>query len=206
MQFTSCSNTQNQKNGIRASQGAILHQCVEDTSQAVWQQSGKSKVKCHNCDKIGHIAKNCKEEAKSQASKSGGKCGFCGGPKLCKAKECKAIDSKCAGCNKFGHFKKCCNANTRAKARDSKDPKISQIDQTEDDIQTLVLIRLAERKVEKKSRQRELKANARKVEVVVENNEEVITINHINHLPGTAPQTARSIVWCNKVNRFVQKA
>ena len=118
-------------NGIRASEGAILHQSVEETSQTVWQQSGKSKVKCHNCDKIGHIAKNCKEEAKSQASKSGGKCRFCGGPKLCKAKECKAIDSKCDGCNKFGHLKKCCNANTRAKARESKDPKISQIDEND---------------------------------------------------------------------------
>ena len=30
---------------------------------------------------------------------------------------------------------------------------------------------------------------------------EVITINHVNHIN----QKARSIVWCPKVNRFVQK-
>ena len=57
----------------------------------------------------------------------------------------------------------------------------------EDDIQSLGLIRLAEMKEEKKTRQREMKANAKKVEVV-ENEEEVITINHINHLPGKTPQ------------------
>ena len=59
------------------------------------------------------------------------------------------------------------------------------------------MIRLAGKK-EKKVMQREKKANAKKVEVV-ENDEEVevITINHVN-------QKARSIVWCPKVNRFVQ--
>ena len=66
---------------------------------------------------------------------------------------------------------------------------------------------MATRKEEKKIRQKEKKANAKKVEVVKNEveprgKEEVITINHINHLP---PQQARSIVWCPRVNRFVQK-
>ena len=109
---------------------------------------------------------------------------------------------KCAGCKKFGHFKKCCNAITRAKARDTKESNAKAVMEEDDDTQSLGLITLAMKKEEKKVRQREKKANAKEVEVVEnEENAEVITINHIKK----PANQARSIVWCPKVNRFVQK-
>ena len=52
-------------NVIRASEGVDHHQSNStEAGQAVWQ-SDRSKGKCHNCDKPGHIAKNCKEAAKT---------------------------------------------------------------------------------------------------------------------------------------------
>ena len=193
---------------IRASEGAAHHQSAE-AGQAVWQPS-RPNVKCFNCDKLGHTSKNYKEGAKNSNSnlKSHSKCGFCDGPKSCKARECKAFKMKCAGCNKFGHFKKCCNANTRAKARDTEESGIKAVEEDiNSDTQSLSFVTTATKKEEKKERQRERKANTKKVEVEVDEvkaqgKEEVITINHISHLP---PQHAQSIVWCPRANRFVQK-
>ena len=101
----------------------------------------------------------------------------------------------------------------REKARDTKEGKVRLTDEGDGDVQNLGLVRLAEKKAEKKTRQRESRAHAKveavsegkKVEIIIEDAEEVITINNINHLPDKTPQTARSIVWCPKVNRFVQK-
>ena len=69
-------------NAIRVSEGVDHHQTAAEAGQAVWQSQGK--VKCHNCDKPGHIAKNCKLSNKTSSRT---KCGFCDGPKLCRATE-----------------------------------------------------------------------------------------------------------------------
>ena len=74
---------------------------------------------------------------------------------------------------------KCCNELTRYKARDTKELKSRAVlEEEEKPVNTLGLIRLAERKVEKKTRQRENRSTVNLAkEAVYEKDAEVITIN-----------------------------
>merc|ERR1712082_491342 len=62
-------------------------------------------MKCHKCGKLGHDQKNCKAGEEKMSSK----CGFCGGPRKCKMKKCRAYNSKCNTCNQWGHYSGCCS-------------------------------------------------------------------------------------------------
>ena len=49
---------------IRVCEGVELHQTAAEAGQAVWQPQ-QGKVKCHNCDQLGHIAKDCTTTGKT---------------------------------------------------------------------------------------------------------------------------------------------
>ena len=148
---------------IRASEAAAENQMAAASHAASGSVSfvpNVSKRKCYHCGKPGYEAKNCPSRKnpnpKGQTIKL--KCGFCGGPKRCQYKECKAYDVRCASSKKFGHLQKCYNDVTRAKARKNKDSKVvkAAYEEKEDRIQSLSAIRLSQtsnKKEEKKSRQ-----------------------------------------------------
>ena len=91
-------------------------------------------------------------------------------------------------------------------ARDAKEHKALVVDNKGDNnTHNMGMVSLAARKADKKTRQIAQKAEAK--EVVVEYDKEdveVITINHVNHTKKKW-ETARSIVWCQVVQRFIQK-
>ena len=73
---------------------------------------------------------------------------------------------------------------------------------SDDDVQSLGLIKLAENKAEKKIRQRERKASAKRVELV-DNGEdaEVITINHIKKVEAVEIEEDAEVITINRVQK-----
>ena len=173
---------------IRASEAAALNQ-----SAAAGQATSRINLKCFNCDKSGNMSKS---------SPPPPKCRFCGGPKRCKATECKAFEMKCAGGKKFSHFQKYCNEISRLKARESQKNSITaSMTAMDGEPHSLCLMRLStSKKEEKKVRQRENRAKIKvdTKKVVVKNDvkdkiveKEVIYLNNLSK-----PQQAQSIIWC----------
>ena len=64
-----------------------------------------SSKKNFKCGKTGHLLKNCTSVSKPNRPNQ---CGYCGGPKTCGAKFCKALNNKCNKCKLFGHYNQCC--------------------------------------------------------------------------------------------------
>ena len=109
---------------IRASEAADERQAALGTESG----SAISKMKCHQCGKLGHSQKNCK----GREEKSSSKCGFCGGSGKCKMRKCKAYNIKCNSCNLWGHYKSFCTDFTKSRARKTRD--ITAVSQVEDDV------------------------------------------------------------------------
>ena len=90
-------------------------------------------------------------------------------------------------------------------ARDTKEHKALVVDdEGDDDTHNMGMVRLAARKAEKKTRQKAQKAEAKEATVEEDKEDvEVITINQVTTKKKW--ETARSIVWCLVIQRFIQK-
>ena len=61
---------------------------------------------------VSQVAGGSRRQAKTE-------CGFCGGPRRCRMKNCPAVSAQCGTCKRFRHYAKCCTDMARSKARDT---------------------------------------------------------------------------------------
>ena len=73
-------------------------------------------MKCFECGNAGHLLANRPTVPKPNPARSD-QCGFCGGPRKCRAKICKALNNRCSKCKLFRHFDQCYVEWTRSKCR-----------------------------------------------------------------------------------------
>ena len=97
--------------------------------------STKSTKRCYKCENLGHLPKDCisgSQAAGGSRKQANTKCGFCGGPRRCRMKNCPAFSSQCGTCKRFGNYAKYCTDMTRSKARNT-NLKIERVKNVEEE-------------------------------------------------------------------------
>ena len=96
---------------------------MEESIQAM--KGGNSKMKCYNCGKFDHIARNCPAPPKKQGYK-GGQSGKDGNPKHQSGEG--RIKGNCYNCGKYGHRAAKCRSQPRGKKPEHKGGKLREVE------------------------------------------------------------------------------